>query len=181
MKEETVRCVMIEYFRSKNVEAIPQRGAGPDLHIKGKGVVEMKGTKTDFHRLLRQLVDYAKKNANVGLALPFDGLDNKKIVQLLALEFLVSQYMESELKLYIVAYAPENDGSFLVRDCKDVGEVRAMMGLLSLEGLNPKDPSNTTGVAVESIIRYSPVEELKKNMTVDHRVSRVELGTYRRN
>lgn len=176
MKEETVRSVMIEFFKSKTIEVIPQRGAGPDLHIKGKGVVEVKGTKTDFERLFRQIIDYAKKYNEVGLALAFDCLDNKRIERLYALEHVMNSYLESKLRLYLVFPTAKDDKTFLVRDCRDTGEVRVMMQPTAW-GVDPQNLSQTLDKGVESLINYLPAKELDRRAALfgDHRVTEVKI------
>ena len=161
MKEKDVRRVMIKYFESKNVDVVPQSGAGPDLHIKGRGVVEVKGTKYDFSRLVKQLVDYARKCPEVALALPFDGLDLEKIQQLTEIERLVEQIFRSVLKLYVVI--PDNN-VFYVKDYRTLGEARADMVVSIVRAMDWTNPLTTLDRAVQDIIDYSPTALLKRNI-----------------
>lgn len=168
MKEETMRLVMIKYFQSKSIEAIPQRGAGPDLHIKGKGVVEVKGSKYDFAKMLRQLADYAMKNPEVALALPYDGLNFDRVHQLTVLSFLIEQ-IDSKFTLYVVASAPEGNNFFYVQHFKTMNDVELKMGAyMQGWGLDPKHPTSTIKVAVENLIKYSPIEVLKNQICKDY-------------
>jgi hypothetical protein len=161
MKEETMRHVMINYFKSHRVEVIPQRGAGPDLHIKGERVVEVKGSRYDFAKMLRQLTDYAMKNAEVALALPYDGLTFERVHKLSALASLI-EMIGSKLALYLVAPAPKDKDLFYVKLHKSVPAIFIVLGpdIVHL-GLDPKDPTSTIGQAVENLISYTPSEFLK--------------------
>jgi len=177
LKEETVRQVMIKYFKSQNIEVIPQRGAGPDLHIKGKGVVEVKGSKYAFDRLLRQLADYATKYNEVALALPYDGLTLERIEQLHTLFFL-TQRIDSELTIYVIAPTPEGNNSFYVQHFKRWDEVEVKMSAtMRIWGLDLKQPASTIKNAVENLIKYSPIEMLKDYvcMNADNTTLKVQI------
>lgn len=76
MNEKTVRTVMIRCLKSKGIKPISSRGAGPDLLINGKAV------EVNFNRMLKQVVDYDFKYSDIGLALPPDGLNLKRVLQL---------------------------------------------------------------------------------------------------
>lgn len=164
MKEDTVRKVMAKYFTSKGIKIIPQRGAGPDFHIEGEGkVVEVKGSKYDFERMLRQLWDYAFKFVDVSLALPYDGLTLKKAQQLVGLTYLVEDAKDIRMKAYVVAPDPEQNNVFYVRYHKYASTIYNEMGVggsLTL-GLKPQNLDSTKDTAIENLIKYSPVETLK--------------------
>lgn len=166
MKEKTVRKIMVKYFSSKNISVIPSRGAGPDLFIDGKAVCEVKGSmgrKRDFDRMLRQLVDYAKKHAGVSLALPFDGLTLKRSHQLITLFDLIEDAKDIRLKMYLIAPDPSEKHVFYVKEF--------LKGIVVLDtymtpnkprmGFNQDKPDSTIDQAVENLIEYSPEEELK--------------------
>jgi len=178
MKEETMRLVMIKYFQSNNIEVIPQRGAGPDLHIKGKGVVEVKGSKYDFAKMLRQLADYAMKHPEVALALPYDGLTFERVHQLLMLSILIDK-IDSKFILYLIAPAPEGNSFFYVKRFKSMNEVQLKMSayVQGMWGLDPKHPTSTIKVAVENLVKYSPIEVLKNEICTDYdnTVSKVQI------
>jgi len=178
MKEETMRKVMIGYFKSKSIEVIPQRGAGPDLHMKGKGVVEVKGSKYDFAKMLRQLTDYAMKHSEVALALPYDGLTFERVSQLMMLSFLIDE-IDSKFTLYVVASAPEGDNFFYVQHFKTMVDVKLKMEayIQGMWGLDPKNPTPTIKVAVENLIKYSPIEVLKNEICrdYDHTISKIQI------
>lgn len=178
MREETMRLVMIKYFKFHSIDVIPQRGAGPDLHIKGKGVVEVKGSKYDFAKMLRQLIDYAMKHPEVTLALPYDGLTFERVQQLLMLSILIDK-IDSKFTLYVVAPAPEGNNFFYVKHFKTMNEVELKMGayMQGTWGLDPKHPTSTIKVAVENLIKYSPIEVLKKEICTDYdnTTSRIQI------
>jgi hypothetical protein len=159
MKEEIVRRVMIEYFKSRGWEVVPQKGAGPDLHIKERGIVEVKGTTFDFSRMLKQLVDYVKKYPEVRLALPFDGVNYEQAEQMNALATMIKE-IETVFKLYVVAPAANQDNVFYVLECYDISQ---MLSLLSFgvghHGFDVRKANDTIDKVVEDLINYSPKQE----------------------
>jgi len=167
MKEDTVRKVMRKYFASKNIKIIPQRGAGPDFHIEGEGkVVEVKGSKYDFERMLRQLWDYAFKFVDVSLALPYDGLTLKRAEQLTGLAQLIEEAKDIRLRVYLVAPKPQTDNAFYVREYKQAFFIATHMGIPIpiVLGFKRKNPDSTKDMAIENLVKYSPVETLGKQV-----------------
>jgi len=162
MKEETVRLIMIKYFESKIMKAIPQRGAGPDLLIDGKAV-EVKGSRFKFDRMLRQLLDYAYKYSDVSLALPFDGLTIQKAHKLSCFDEMIKHAKGKGLKVYIVAPHPKDTDLFCVREFRMIAEIWSVMGSPGKTelGYDFGDPDSAIVKAVENLIKYSPVERLK--------------------
>lgn len=163
MEEKTVVRVIIKYFESKGIKVIRQRGAGADLFIDGKAV-EVKGSRFKFDRMLRQLLDYAYKHTDVSLVLPFDGLTIKEAHQLDAFDKMIKDAKGKGLRVYVVAPHPERMNEFCVRETRDVSYLYITMGLPSRVelGYDLNDPDSTIGKAVENLIRYSPVDSLKK-------------------
>jgi hypothetical protein len=167
MKEETVRKVMRKYFASKDIKIIPQRGAGPDFHIEGEGkVVEVKGSKYDFERMLRQLWDYAFKFVDVSLALPYDGLTLRKTQQLIGLSRLIEDAKDIRLRVYMVAPDPEQNNVFYIREFKYVSLILNEMGVSGSLGLGLKTQNldSTKDIAIENLVKYSPVEMLRETV-----------------
>ena len=177
MKERTMRRVMIKYFDSKGIKAIASRGAGPDILIDGKAV-EVKGSRYDFDRMLRQLVDYAYKYSDLALALPFDGLTLKKAQQLSNLVDLIKEARDIILKVYVVAPDALHSNLFYVRKCTAM-EVAAYMTVAHTLywGLDPKDPDSTIREAIENLIKYSPVNRLKDSVCGEYtrKISKVQI------
>lgn len=178
MKEKTVRLIMIKYFDSKGIKVRPSRGAGPDLTIDGKAV-EVKGSKIDFDRMLRQLLDYAYRFSDLALALPFDGLTLKRITQLRIFGDLIQEARKISLKVYMIAPHPEQKNLFYVYDSPDIGGIMAMMTTVPYSelGFSLKDPDSTIGNAVENLLKYSPVQNPKRYICTDydHKVSKVQI------
>src|SRR3990170_4735292 len=102
MEEKLVRVVMTKYFALKGIKVVFSRGSGPDLLIDGKAV-EVKGSRYDFDRMLRQLVDYACKYSDITLALPFDGLTLKQSLQLGSLAQMIEDARNIRLKVFVLA------------------------------------------------------------------------------
>jgi len=169
MKEETVRRVMTKYYASKGIKVVPSRGAGPDLLINGRAV-EVKGSKYDFERMLKQLMDYAYKYSEVALALPFDGLNLKKAQQLTGLVLLIADARDIRLKVYLIAPHPKYENRFYVREFKQASIIPSCMTIPtpSALGLVYETPDSTKDKAVENLLKYSPVEVLRKNVCLDY-------------
>lgn len=159
MNEEVVRRVMIEYFKSRGWEVIPQKGPGPDLHLRDKGVAEVKGSKFKFADMLKQLVDYAKKNTEVRFALPFDALNYEQAGQVDALGTMINQ-IETVFKLCVVAPAANQDNAFYVIECYAISEILCMLSFsVHRHGFDVRNAKDTIDKVVEDLIDYSPKEE----------------------
>lgn len=170
---------MIRYFASKGIKVVPSRGAGPDLLIDGKAV-EVKGSKYDFDRMLRQLLDYAYKYSDVALALPFDGLTIMKAHQLTALNGLIKEARNILLKVYVVAPDPSGHNDvFYVREFEEPSAIWVMLApSWHRLGLDLNNPDYTIGEAVENLIKYSPVNNLKVYVCYEYdrrKVSKVQI------
>jgi len=178
MKEEVVRQVMRKYFASKSIKTIPSKGAGPDLLRDGKAV-EVKGSKYDFKRMLTQLKDYAYKFSEVSLVLPYDGLTLERIERLIIFNGLIKEARGISLKVYLLAPHSEQRNIFYVYDTPNVERIRAMMTAVPQPniGFSLKDPHSTIGNAVENLLTYSFVQNMKQYICsdYDHKVSKVEL------
>lgn len=165
MDEETTRKVMQKYFESKGLKPIPTRGAGPDFHLNGKAIEikgsKVKGNKNDFHRMLRQLVDYARKYIAVELALPFDGLNIEQAYQLNDLFHMIETAKDIRLKIYLVVKNPTKENSFFVKEYKQPIIITANM---DFRQPYPRPTDFTLKEAVEKLINYSPTEELKNSI-----------------
>ena len=169
MKEKTMRQVMIKYFASKGIKVIPSRGAGPDLIIDGKAV-EVKGSRIDFERMLKQLLDYAYKYSDLYLALPFDGLNLKRAEQLNALASLIEHARDIRLKVYVVAPDSSHKNAFYVREYKKTAMVTVSLGPPNWSelGFHVDDPDSAIGGAVEKLTRYSPINQLRKDVCEEY-------------
>ena len=158
---------MAKYFESKGIKIISQRGAGPDFHIERKGkVVEVKGSKLKFDRMLRQLWDYAFKFVNVSLALPYDALTLKKAEQLVGLSYLIEEATDKGLTVYLVAPKSDADDFFYVREYKHANFIRHPLEVSNPWelGLKKESLDFTRDMAIEKLIKYSPVENLKREV-----------------
>lgn len=169
MKEQTVRKVMIKYFASKGIKIIHENihAAGPDFHIEGEGkVVEVKGSRYNFDRMLRQLWKYAFKFVDVSLALPYDGLTLKRAEQLSGLASLIEEATDFRLKVYLVAPKSQTDNTFFVGEFKDVYFIRGHMGTPTAYslGLIRENLDSTKDTAIENLVKYSPVDELRRQV-----------------
>jgi len=179
MKEKTMRLVMTKYFASKGIKVIPQSGAGPDLLIDGKAV-EVKGSIFDFDRMLKQLIDYTFKYSDVALALPYDGLKIlKRANQLHGIALLIEEARDIRLKVYLVAPDTEHENLFYVREYKYASLIPTSMGIphpLAL-GLKREDLDSTKDEALENLIKYSPVEQLRMEVCSKYSldVSKVQI------
>jgi hypothetical protein len=166
MEEEEMRLIMIKYFAMKGIRAVPSKGqaSGPDFHIDGKAV-EVKGSTHDFTRMLKQLVDYARKYNAVELALPFDGLTLLQAAQLNGLYHLIKTVRKIRLKVYVVA--PKSglirQNSFYVKEFEEPYGILTNMSTPTTSGLglDHKNPDSTLDKALENLINYSPANELK--------------------
>jgi len=170
---------MTKYFASKSIKVIEQRGSGPDLLIDGKAI-EVKGSRYDFCRMLRQLVDYAYKYSDVAVALPFDGLTLEKAHQVHILAQMIEETRNIRLKVYIVAPDSAQKNQFYVREFKTASYVWTLMGIYSFSslGLDMKNPDLTIREAVENLIKYySPIKILKENVCTEYTrdVSKVKI------
>lgn len=165
MEEKTVVRVMIQYFESKDIKVIRQRGAGADLFIDGKAV-EVKGSRFKFDRMLRQLLDYAYKHTDVSLALPFDCLTIKEAHQLDVFNGLIKDAKGKGLRVYVVAPHPKHVNEFCVREIKNLSHLVIVMGSPSMVelGYDLNAPDSTIGKAVDNLISYSPVDLLKEHV-----------------
>ena len=150
MDEDTICKIMKKYFESKGMKPIRSKGAGPDFLMDGKAI-EVKGSRVrnDFHRMIRQLADYAKKFTMVELALPFDGLNLKQAEQLGKLFFMIENAKGFWFKLYVVVDNPSKKNSFFVKEYKAPHLVQSDM---SFEIPYPKPTVSTLDVSFEKLI-----------------------------
>ena len=104
MNENTVREIMARYFETKGIQAVRQKGSGPDF-LEGGNAVELKGTASDFDRATRQFVNYILTSKYKGLtvAFPHDFLNAGKLCKFgifcqaaLAIDQAVPTYLLAE-------------------------------------------------------------------------------------
>ena len=113
MDEKTTRKVMMKYFESKGMKPIPQKGAGPDILIKGMAI-EVKGSGHKVKRMLRQVLSYAYKYSKVALAIPADCLTYDELIQLEKLCKALHGAGKQDFELYVVATSTKNTTTFYV-------------------------------------------------------------------
>jgi len=80
-----MRLIMVKYFKSKNIKAVPTSGAGPDF-LEGGKAIEVKGSNADFGQAINQYCDYllTGRFKDLAIALPVDLLDSMSLVRLTA-------------------------------------------------------------------------------------------------
>ena len=178
MREKVVRQVMVKYFESKGVKAIQQTGAGPDLLIDGKAV-EVKGTKLDYARMLKQLSDYALKYSDLALALPYDCFTLDRAVRLSITSSLIETARDIRLRVYLVAPDRTKEDSFYIREIKAAEFISiTMRSVIPWDlGIHEKVQPSTLLKAVERLIGFAFVNKLKAwvYMKYDPDVSRIEV------
>jgi hypothetical protein len=164
MEEDLVRLVMSKYWESKGIRAVSSnpRAAGPDFHIDGTAV-EVKGTNSDFPYMLKQLIDYARKSKGVQLALPFDALTLERANQLYALHLMIKATRKIRLVVYLVAPHPSQANSYYVREVEEPSLIPGWMNAPSPMsfGFDYEKADSTLDKAVENLIKWSPVEQLR--------------------
>ena len=82
-------------------EVEPTRGAGPDLIYSGK-IVETKGSKSDFNKAVKQIMEYGPKYHEISVAFPIDTLTCEKIAKLDALSHVLSLKYKRNLKILLL-------------------------------------------------------------------------------
>lgn len=102
MKEDTVRAIVKVYLTEKERWKVePTRGAGPDLLYRGK-IVETKGSKSDFNKAIRQMIEYGPKYQEIAVAFPIDALSCEKLAKLDVLTHVLSLRHERNLRVLLL-------------------------------------------------------------------------------
>jgi len=92
----------------KGIRAVPSKGAGPDFIVDGKAV-EVKGTKFDLERALRQCWNYAQKYIDIAVALPVDCFNLNNLWVFSTLSEMIYDVRGFPLKFYLIAESEEKD------------------------------------------------------------------------
>lgn len=164
MDEDTTRKVMIKYFESKGMKPIEQKGAGPDILINGTAV-EVKGSRYNVKRMLKQIADYAYKYSQVALALPFDGLSLVMAWQTDALGRWLVEAGRKGFDVYIISSAQNNKSFYVFKCYRDSNMSVALSNLFHLMPSSPieeEDTLNTFLEKVEHSINCKPIETVRK-------------------
>lgn len=101
-----MRKFLAKHFLKRREEFVEQKGAGPDFMKKGKAV-EVKGSKFDQKKALKQLTNYIYKHAGIEFALPIDALTPDLIYGLRAIEWAASTHELIEkrhIRIHLVSY-----------------------------------------------------------------------------
>jgi len=118
MREDTAKRVMSTFFKLKGIRAVPSKGAGPDFIVDGKAV-EVKGTKFDLERALRQCWDYAQKYIEVAIALPVDSFNLDHLWAFHNLTRIIDNVRGFPLKFYLIAESEEEKDCYYLREYID--------------------------------------------------------------
>ena len=119
MREDTSKQVMSAYFELKGIRAVPSKGAGPDFIVEGKAV-EVKGTKFDLERALKQCWDYAQKYIDVAIALPVDSFNLDRLWAFYNLSRIIKKVRDFPLKFYLIAESEKEKDRYYVREYKEL-------------------------------------------------------------
>lgn len=102
MKEDIVKEIVRKYVTQKEGWKVePTRGAGPDLLYEGK-IVETKGSKSDFNKAIKQIVEYGPKYHEISVAFPTDTLTCEKLAKLDALSHVISLRHNRNLRILLL-------------------------------------------------------------------------------
>jgi hypothetical protein len=162
MREDIARRVMSTYFKLKGVRAIPSRGAGPDFIVDGKAV-EVKGTKFDLERALKQCWDYAQKYIEVAIALPVDSFNLDRLWALYNLSRIIEEMRDFPLKFYLIAESEEEKDCYFVREYKELYGLNVYdSGMYAESGFEEKRAESTIDEAIRNML--SPKRLLVRDM-----------------
>lgn len=167
MKEPIVRKVMVEYFKSKSIEVVhsQEKASGPDLILpQKKEVVEVKGSKYDFSKMLKQIVDYVKKWRQVGLALPFDGLTLEKAQIFYQLCNFIELVTENRLKLYVVVPEGKEQNVFYVKEFLDARIISTVVSMQQVPYYDLAHSPNSLDKMIERISAFSRLDTLAQTI-----------------
>lgn len=154
VKEDTVRSIMAYYFKQKGIEAIPQKGPGPDFLHAGSAI-EIKGSDSGFDRAIRQFIEYSftGKYKGLSVAFPHDFLDGNRLIAFHA--FCTAVY---EIR------RPDDVTTYVVGDDKDSYYVKRFAGLLFAKEVLDWIP-----------IRYANLSRQEKGLTKSTQIVRQEV------
>lgn len=101
--EDTVKQIMTEYFKLKDIKATAQKGSGPDF-LEAGTAIEIKGSKSDFDRAMRQFIEYllSGKYKGLSVAFPHDFLDAGRLAKFMALGEIAERAMSQYVRTYIL-------------------------------------------------------------------------------
>jgi hypothetical protein len=101
--EDTVKQLMTEYFKLKDIKATAQKGSGPDF-LEAGTAIEIKGSKSDFDRAMRQFIEYllSGKYKGLSVAFPHDFLDAGRLAKFMALGEIAERAMNQYVRTYIL-------------------------------------------------------------------------------
>lgn len=103
---------MAYYFEEKRIQAVRQKGSGPDF-LEGGNAIELKGTNSDFDRATQQFVNYilTGKYGGLAVAFPCDFFDAGKLAKFAAF-CQAAQAINQAVPTYLLA---EDDSFYYVK------------------------------------------------------------------
>lgn len=162
MREDTARRVISTFFKLKGIRAIPSRGAGPDFIVDGKAV-EVKGTKFDLERALKQCWDYAQKYTEVAIALPVDSFDLNRLWAFYSISCIIEIMRDFPLKFYLIAESEVEKDCYYVREYKKLYSLTAYhAGMYARTGFRENRAESTIDIAIRNML--SPKRLLVRSM-----------------
>lgn len=177
MREDTAKRVMSTFFKLKGIKAIPSRGAGPDFIVDGKAV-EVKGTKFDLERALKQCWDYAQKYIEVSIALPVDSFNLDRLWAFYRISKIIEKMRDFPLKFYLIAESEKD--CYYVREYKQLYNLNIYdAGMYARAGFTENRADSTIDGAIRTMLspRNLLVETMKDDckQTQFRAVTKVQL------
>ena len=165
MREDIAKQVMSAYFELKGIRAVPSRGAGPDFIVDGKAV-EVKGTKFDLERALKQCWDYAQKYIAVAIALPVDSFNLDRLWAFQNLSRIIKDVRDFPLKFYLIAESEEKEDCYYVREYKELHTWSVYdISMSARNGFTETKPESTIAKAIRNML--SPKRLLVQSLKDD--------------
>lgn len=164
MLEDTAKQIMSAFFKLKGIRAVgPAKGAGPDFITDGKAV-EVKGTKFDLERALKQCWDYAQKYTEVAIALPIDSFDLDRLWAFTNISYYIKKVRGFPLKFYLIAESEKD--CFYVREYEQLYSLSTYdSGMSAKDGFKEKEAESTIDKAIRNML--SPKRLLNESMKED--------------
>jgi len=179
MREDVAKRVMSTFFALKGMRAIPSKGAGPDFIVDGKAI-EVKGTKFDLERALKQCWDYAQKYIEVAISLPVDSFDLDHLWAFYNLSRIIEKVRNFPLKFYLIAESEEEQDCYYVREYKQLYGLNVYdSGMYGKDGFMETRAESTINEAIRNMLspKHLLVECMKSECmeTQFRNVTKVQL------
>lgn len=152
MREDTAKRVMSAFFELKGIRAIPSRGAGPDFIVDGKAV-EVKGTKFDLERALKQCWDYAQKYIEVAVALPVDSFNLDRLWTFHNISRIIKKVRNFPLRFYLIAESEKEKDCYYVRKYEELYSLEVYdIGMYGEDGFIEAEAESTIDIAIRRML-----------------------------